>query len=177
MPAFIQSSASSLPTVPFRWVVLCLIPFTPFAGHFFKNSLSSLEVFLLDDPRLSMTSTMFGSLVASFSASSTITPLIGGHLFDMHGHRSSLMSFLSLSALGVLLVTLFLQLRVWPGVLFGGLLFGAAHANVVVASRAVISRYFSGGEMTMGMGVSVGVACLGEPAPRLNFKAADLKRL
>ena len=59
-PLLVTREATSTSNAPasFRWAVLCLIPFTPFAGHFFKNALSSLELFLLDDPYLHMNSTM-----------------------------------------------------------------------------------------------------------------------
>jgi len=150
----------------FRWAVLVLIPFTPFAGHFFKNSLSSLELFLLDDPNLHMNSTMYGTLVASFSMFSMFMPLFGGHYIDTCGHRNGMVLFLMIGLVGVLIVIASLYAGEFWGCVFGGAIFGMAHGNVVVAMRAVISRYFADNEITFALGCSVGVTCFAKMGAR-----------
>ncbi|GMH89339.1 hypothetical protein TrST_g962 [Triparma strigata] len=150
----------------FRYIILLLIPLTPFGGHFFKNSLSSLELYLLSDPLLNMNSTLYGTFVASFSMANLFMPFYGGLYIDKCGHRSGLLLFLSIGLLGVLICIISLHYHDFNGVIFGGIVFGAAHGNVVVAQRAVISRYFAEHEITFALGCSVGITCMAKMSAR-----------
>ena len=43
-----------------RFIVLATISFVPFGGHFLKNSMSSLEIFMIEDTKLAMDYTKYG---------------------------------------------------------------------------------------------------------------------
>ena len=129
-----------LPPISFRWIVLLLIPWAPIGGHFFKNSLSSMEVFLLQDEDLHITYTMYGTLVASFSIANVFMPIIGGHYIDNCGHRSGLLTFLGICLCGVLVCIYAIYIHSFWLCVLGAVLYGAAHGNVVVAMRAVLSK-------------------------------------
>ncbi|GMH95521.1 hypothetical protein TL16_g13179 [Triparma laevis f. inornata] len=171
-PSLSSRASSPLNTSPsfltknFRYIILLLIPLTPFGGHFFKNSLSSLELYLLSDPLLHMNSTLYGTFVASFSMANLFMPFYGGLYIDKCGHRSGLLLFLSVGLVGVLICIISLYFHHFSGVIFGGILFGAAHGNVVVAQRAVISRYFAEHEITFALGCSVGITCMAKMSAR-----------
>ena len=55
--------------------------------------------------------------------------------------------FLGIGLFGVLVCIASLYAHQFWGCVVGGVIFGAAHGNVVVAMRAVLSRYFAENEV------------------------------
>lgn len=82
----------------------------PFGGHFVKNCLTSLEVYLIEDPRLHLSETRYGLLLSMTSLPNFFIPFLGGVFLDKRGHRFATLLFLFLVLIGQIIFTIAIQL-------------------------------------------------------------------
>lgn len=82
----------------------------PFGGHFVKNCLTSLEVYLVEDPRLHLSETRYGVLLSMTSLPNFFIPFLGGVFLDKRGHRFATLLFLFLVLIGQIIFTIAIQL-------------------------------------------------------------------
>ncbi len=82
----------------------------PFGGHFVKSCLTSLEVYLVNDPRLHMNETRYGLLLSMTSLPNFFIPFLGGVFLDKRGHRFATLLFLFLVLIGQVIFTIAIQL-------------------------------------------------------------------
>ncbi|TFJ85289.1 hypothetical protein NSK_003712 [Nannochloropsis salina CCMP1776] len=161
---------------PRQLVLLLLISVLPFGGHFVKNCLTSLEVYMVNDARLHLSETRYGLLLSMSSLPNFFIPFLGGVFLDKRGHRFATLLFLFLVLLGQCLFTVAIQLGSYPWALVGRVVMGLGEGSVVVAQRAVICHVFKAqSQVTFAVGVSVAMACLSKTLSRATVvPAADL---
>lgn len=140
-----------------RFFLLFFTCCIPFGGHFVKNSMSSLEQFMLDDPAFPISNMAYGGLLSAVSVPNMISPFFGGAIIDRLGH-ASVLSFLWVMLAGQIVFTLAMSSHSYAGAMVGRVLFGLGEGCVVVSSRVMVSHWFQRRELTFAMGASVAMA-------------------
>ncbi|CAM9687208.1 unnamed protein product [Ectocarpus sp. 13 AM-2016] len=143
-----------------RFGLLLLITLLPFGAHFVKNSFSSLEVYFLEDPKLHFNETKYGTVMSAISIPNLFMPFFGGLFLDSKGHKQGIIIFLSLELIGHVIFTLAMGCGNFWMAVFGEAVYGLGSGAVVVAMRAVVSKFFLAKELTFGMGITIAMACV-----------------
>lgn len=163
----LTSHKTDIPSGARQLSLLLLISVLPFGGHFVKNCLTSLEVYMVEDPRLHLSETRYGLLLSMSSLPNFFIPFLGGVFLDRRGHRFATLLFLFLVLMGQLLFTIAIQLGSFEWALVGRCVLGLGEGSVVVAQRAVICHVFKAkAQVTFAVGVSVAMACLSKTLSR-----------
>eukprot|EP00752_Nemacystus_decipiens_P008829 g7880.t1 len=143
-----------------RFGILLLITLLPFGAHFVKSCFSSLETYFLQDPNLHFNETKYGAVMSAISLPNLFMPFFGGLFLDSKGHKTGIMLFLSLELVGHVIFTLAMSVDNFWMAVAGEALHGFGSGAVVVAMRAVVSKFFLDNELTFALGVTVAGACV-----------------
>eukprot|EP00903_Cladosiphon_okamuranus_P016917 g15595.t1 len=143
-----------------RFGVLLLITLLPFGAHFVKSCFSSLETYFLEDPDLHFNETKYGSVMSAISIPNLFMPFFGGVFLDSKGHKTGIVLFLSLELVGHIIFTFAMGVDNFLIAVAGEVLHGFGSGAVVVAMRAVVSKFFLENELTFALGVTVAGACV-----------------
>lgn len=82
-------------------------------------------------------------------------------MVDRAGVRISLLFYASLLAVGQVVFTLGLQVKSWPIIFLGRLIFGFGGESFTVANSALLSEWFKGRELAFAFGVNLAISKLG----------------
>ena len=151
-----KSTTVSLPKPPpdrSRFIILLVLVFVPFGGHFFKAAQSAMQPYFMASGL--MDATKYGAMLSLFAVPNLVIPLLGGRVLD-RGSRWTTLGFLGVSFAGMALYGLGLGVlrRVALGAL-GSAVFGVGEGCVVVAPRVYVSAAFLGRELAFAQGVLV----------------------
>ncbi|KAG5186912.1 major facilitator superfamily domain-containing protein [Tribonema minus] len=149
-----------------RFGILILVSLVPFGSHFVKNSLSSLQVYFMDNPKLNFTGVKYGSIMSAQSLPNIVMPFLGGVILDSKGPRVGIKTFLAIALAGHIAFTLAMGAGNFPLAMGGSVIFGLGTGTLVVAQRAVVSQYFYDKELTFALGVTVAVACVAKSSAK-----------
>ncbi|KAG5184709.1 hypothetical protein JKP88DRAFT_268504, partial [Tribonema minus] len=123
-----------------RLGVLVLVSLLPFGAHFVKNSLSSLQVYLLTSPSLHFNAIKYGSIMSAQSLPNVLMPFFGGIILDSKNSRVGLRTFLAVTVAGHITFALAVGAASYPAALAGAVVYGAGSGTLVVAQRSAISK-------------------------------------
>ncbi|CAM9754843.1 unnamed protein product [Phaeothamnion confervicola] len=87
-------------------------------------------------------------------------PFLGGLALDSADHRRALLGFLSLTLAGHLVFVFAMGAGAFWAALAGEVIFGLGSGTVIVAQRAIVSKFFVGKEIAFALGVTVAIACV-----------------
>eukprot|EP00752_Nemacystus_decipiens_P008830 g7881.t1 len=141
-----------------RFGILLLITLLPFGSHFVKSCFSSLETYFLQDPNLRFNETKYGAVMSAIFLPNLFMPFFGGLFLDSKGHNTGIVLFLSLELVGHVIFTLAMSVDNFWMAVAGEALYGFGSGAVVVAMRAVVSKFFLDNELTFALGVTVAAA-------------------
>eukprot|EP00457_Paulinella_chromatophora_P002512 gb/GEZN01002517.1/.p1 GENE.gb/GEZN01002517.1/~~gb/GEZN01002517.1/.p1 ORF type:complete len:729 (-),score=80.89 gb/GEZN01002517.1/:239-2425(-) len=142
-----------------RYLLLLLICCIPLGGHFVKNSISSLEPFILEDSVFPVNNSMYGALMSAVTIPGMIMPVLGGLVLDHRGNNF-LLAFLMLMLVGHILFTVAMANQRFMLAVVGRFIFGLGEGCAVVGARVMVSNFFERWEFTFAMGATVAVTAV-----------------
>ncbi|CAN0458507.1 unnamed protein product, partial [Hapterophycus canaliculatus] len=103
------------------------------------------------DPKLHFNETKYGSVMSAISIPNLFMPFFGGVFLDSKGHNKGIMLFLTLELVGHVVFTVAMGWGNFWMAVAGEALHGFGSGAVVVAMRAVVSKFFLENELTFAL--------------------------
>jgi MFS family permease len=103
----------------------------------------------------------FSLLYTLYSIPNVILPFFGGYFVDTWGVRTTLYVFSGFLFAGQVVFAVGLNLKSWPIMFVGRVLYGFGGESLGVANSAVLSQWFQGKELAFSFGLNLSVARLG----------------
>jgi MFS family permease len=151
-----QRGAFHPATLRYRFSILLFICLLTFGSYFAYDSISALEITLME--ALHLERQTIGMLYSAYSLAAIFIVFFGGMLIDRLGPRKASLLFSALVTAGAVIVAM--ATSTW--MLFAGrFVFGAGSESLVVAQSAIISRWFKGKELALAFGISLTISRLG----------------
>lgn len=144
---------------PNRWLALFLSCLLLFGNYYAYDNPAALSIPLreyLQRP-VDVYQYELNLLYSVYSVPNMILPLIGGQLLDRYNQKSVVILFSSLVLLGQVIFSIGVQVKSFPAMLTGRILFGIGGESVSVIQSAITTALFRGKEVAFALGMSMGL--------------------
>lgn len=105
--------------------------------------------------------TYFSLLYTLYSVPNIVLPFFGGFFVDKLGPKICLIIFAGFIAAGQVIFALGLNIKSWPVMFVGRIIYGFGGESLGVGQSAILSEWFKGKEVAFAFGVSLSIARLG----------------
>lgn len=103
----------------------------------------------------------FNSFLSIYSLPNILLPFLNGYLIDRFGYKIMVLVCSAITALGHTIFAAGLQGSQFKLMIFGRFVFGIGSESVLVAQYSLLTRYFSGQELSLAMTLSSTMSTLG----------------
>jgi MFS family permease len=139
----------SLPTHAYRWIILTLVWLTLFMHSLMLQSVPPIMSTLVSE--MSMSFTQVGSLMGAATLPSILfLAVLGGYWVDRYGARRVGLAALMCYCVGTLVLALS---QTYGVMMVGRFISGSGAALLFVITPVLISQWFQGRELGLGMGI------------------------
>ncbi|RIB29423.1 major facilitator superfamily domain-containing protein [Gigaspora rosea] len=145
---------------PWKYKVFALVCtlFLSIGSHFAAHTLGALKSIVKDE--LGITNSQYGIIQSSVSLVNTILPILGGVFIDTFGTSIGSILATSLIALGNIIVALSTNLRSFPMMVSGRILYGIGSGTIVTVQTTILSHWFKGKGLSIALGIQIATARL-----------------
>ncbi|KAF0408075.1 MFS general substrate transporter [Gigaspora margarita] len=127
-------------------------------SHFAAHTLGALKSIVKDE--LGITNSQYGIIQSSASLVNTILPILGGVFIDTFGTTTGSILATSLIAAGNILVALSTNLRSFPMMVSGRILYGIGSGTIITIQTTILSHWFKGKGLSIALGIQIATARL-----------------
>lgn len=139
-----------------RWLVLLFVSLAMFANYYIYDALNPVVDLLREQEGFSYE--QVGMLSTAYSIAAVLVLLAGGYVIDRWGTKRAIAVF-ALVCLGAAALTA--SASGFGSMLAGRFLLGMGAEPLIVASTAVLAKWFKGKELSFAFGINLSIARLG----------------
>ncbi|CAG8562036.1 5910_t:CDS:2 [Gigaspora rosea] len=145
---------------PWKYKVFALVcALTLSVGsHYAAHTLGALKSIIKEE--LGISNSQYGIIQSSVSLVNTILPILGGVFIDTFGTSIGSILATSLIATGNILVALSTNLRSFPVMVSGRILYGIGSGTILTVQTTILSHWFKGKGLAIAVGMQIAMSRL-----------------
>lgn len=144
---------------PLRWIVLVLACISMLGSYYSYDIPSVLNDQFME--HYNINSFNFNLMSSVYSYPNIVLPFFGGFFIDKLGTKVTIVTFVSLIAIGQAVFSVAASIGSFPLALVGRVIFGLGGESLSVGQSTLLALWFRGKEMAMAMGINLSVSRLG----------------
>ncbi|CAG8797255.1 21008_t:CDS:2 [Gigaspora margarita] len=127
-------------------------------SHYAAHTLGALKATVKEELKIS--NSQYGIIQSSVSLVNTILPILGGVFIDTFGTSIGSILATSLIAAGNILVALSTNLRSFPVMVSGRILYGIGSGTIATVQTTILSHWFKGKGLSIVVGIQIATSRL-----------------
>jgi hypothetical protein len=154
-----------------HWVSLMLLAFLPFGGHFVRNGLSAVNLYLQESEMYDFNNTEYGMILVAQNIANFVLPLVGAFLMQSKwpGIPTLIVIFTISVCIGQSIFIAGIDINNVLIAMIGSMIMGSGTGCCVMVQRSMVAQIFQNHRIAFALGVCVAIANSAKTCARISM--------